>query len=371
VSAAQLAAQLGAALRAQGLGATPAQCERLARALGLVPAAPRRRLYWLARVCFLTAPEQLPAFERALARVLDPELALESAATRAEVRGPVPVSRSPRSFAELMDAGHRRREAARIAGSPDWSPSERLAQRRFDRLTSDELAALRELMRSIALALPQRRSRRTRRAPRGTRVDLRRSLSASRRTLGEPLELARRERRSRARGLVVLCDISGSMAPFARAYLQFLACAAGAAKAEVFGFATRLTRLSGALRARDPDLALRRAGETAPDWSSGTRIGTALEAFNREFARTRARGAVVVILSDGWERGDPQRVAREMARLRRLAHRILWVNPRAAEPDFAPTAAGMAAALPWCDALLPGHDLAALADVAREIAASR
>jgi uncharacterized protein with von Willebrand factor type A (vWA) domain len=287
------------------------------------------------------------------------------------VSGPVPAARTARSFSELMGEGRKTAEVERATGSPDWSPAERLAQRRFDRLAPEELAALRDLMRRIALAPPQRRSRRTRRAPRGIRVDLRRSLRRSLSTLGEPLRLARRARRARARGLVMLCDISGSMAVFARAYLQFLACAAGAANAEVFAFATRLTRLSAALRARDPDLALRRAGEVAPDWSGGTRLGAALAAFNRDFARASARGAVVVILSDGWERGDPQRVAREMARLRRLAHRIVWVNPRAAEPGFAPTAAGMAAALPWCDALLPGHDLAALAAVAREIATSR
>jgi uncharacterized protein with von Willebrand factor type A (vWA) domain len=162
------------------------------------------------------------------------------------------------------------------------------------------------------------------------------------------------------------------MAPFARAYLQFLCCAASGARAEVFGFATRLTRLTGALRTRDLDAALARAGETAPDWSSGTRLGAALAEFNRDFGRRGfARGAVVVILSDGWERADPQRVAREMARLRRSAHRILWVNPRAGDPGFAPSAAGMAAALPWCDALLPGHDLAALGGLARAISGAR
>jgi len=370
-SAAELAAQLAGVLRAYGLGATPGQCERFARALGLAPGSGRRRVYWLARVCFLTAPEQLPAFERALARVLDPELLLESAAVRAELRGPVPAGRTARSFGELMGSGRRTEEIAQEVGSPDWSPAERLAQRPFDRLTSGELAELRDLMRRIALSTPQRQIRRTRRAPRGMRVDLRRSLRRSLRTLGEPLQLARRARRSRARALVLLCDISGSMAPFARAYLQFLSCAASGANAEVFVFATRLTRLTRALRERDPDQALRRAGQTAPDWSSGTRLGAALAVFNRDFARSSARGAVVVILSDGWERADPQLVAREMARLRRLVRRILWVNPRAAEPGFAPTAAGMAAALPWCDALLAGHDLAALAAVAREIAASR
>lgn len=255
--------------------------------------------------------------------------------------------------------------------SPDWSPAERLARRRFDRLSPAELALLRALMRRISLAPPVRPIRRTRRAARGTRTDWRRSLRRSARSHGEPLWIARRARRLRPRPLVALCDISGSMAPFARAHLQFLGCAAAGAGAEVFAFATRLTRLTRELCGRDLDRALARAGERAPDWSGGTRLGDALAQFNRRFAPRLARGAVVVILSDGWERGDPVRVGREMARLRRLAHRIVWVNPRAGEPGFAPTAAGMAAAYPWCDALLAGADLAGLSEVARAIAASR
>jgi uncharacterized protein with von Willebrand factor type A (vWA) domain len=135
-------------------------------------------------------------------------------------------------------------------------------------------------------------------------------------------------------------------------------------------FATRLTRLTRALRGRNPEAAIQRAAALAPDWSSGTRIGSALKAFNdRHGRRGMARGAVVVILSDGWERGDPALVAREMERLARLAHRIVWVNPRVAAQSFAPLAGGMAAALPHCDRLLSGHSLAALSEVAEAIGA--
>jgi uncharacterized protein with von Willebrand factor type A (vWA) domain len=171
----------------------------------------------------------------------------------------------------------------------------------------------------------------------------------------------------------VLCDISGSMEPYARAYLQFLTCAAGAGpQTEAFVFATRLTRVTRALAGRNPDRALRRAAQAASDWSSGTRIGDALKAFNdRHGRRGMARGAVIVILSDGWERGDPAVVGREMERLARLAYRIVWVNPRAAAPGFSPRAGGMAAALPFCDALVSGHSLAALDEVADAIAAGR
>ncbi len=167
------------------------------------------------------------------------------------------------------------------------------------------------------------------------------------------------------RRLVLLCDISGSMEPYARAYLQFLTCAAGGGdrgtRSEAFVFATRLTRLTRALHSRNPERAIQRAAATAPDWSSGTRIGDALKTFNdRHGRRGMARGAVVVILSDGWERGDPALVGREMERLSRLAYRIVWVNPRAAAAGFAPRAGGMAAALPYCDALVSGHSLEAL-----------
>ena len=173
--------------------------------------------------------------------------------------------------------------------------------------------------------------------------------------------------------MVLLCDISGSMEPYARAYLQFLTCAAGsrARTAEAFVFATRLTRVTRALALRNPERAIQNAAAAAPDWSSGTRIGDALKTFNdRHGRRGMARGAVVVILSDGWERGDPALVGREMERLARLAHRIVWVNPRAAAHGFAPRAGGMAAALPYCDALVSGHSLEALDEVIDAIGAA-
>jgi uncharacterized protein with von Willebrand factor type A (vWA) domain len=225
-------------------------------------------------------------------------------------------------------------------------------------------------MTKLELATPKRRTRRYQRG-RGQRIDMRRTLRASLRTAGDPICLARRERRVDARRLVMLCDISGSMEPYARAYLQFLACAAGAGPdAEAFVFATRLTRVTRALASRRPDRAIQRAAAAAPDWSSGTRIGDALKEFtDRHGRRGMARGAVVVILSDGWERGDPEVVAREMERLARLAHRIVWVNPRVSASDFSVRAGGMVAALEHCDALVSGHSFDALAEVIEAIGA--
>jgi uncharacterized protein with von Willebrand factor type A (vWA) domain len=227
-------------------------------------------------------------------------------------------------------------------------------------------------MRELRVATPARRTRRARRSRHGERLDVRATLRASRRTGGDPVRHVRRRRVRRPRPLVVLCDISGSMEPYSRAFLQFLHGAVGAADAEAFVFATRLTRLTRALRGRQPDLALARAADAAPDWSGGTRIGAALGRFNDGHGRRgMARGAVVVIVSDGWDRGDPALLAREMERLRRLAYRIVWVNPRKAAPGFVPAVGGMAAALPHCDAFVAGHSLAALGEVIEEIGARR
>ena len=249
------------------------------------------------------------------------------------------------------------------------SDEELLRQKSFDALEPHELAQLYRLMSRLELATPLRQTRRREKGRHGERVDLRRTLRGSLRTGGDPIRLARRRRRVARRRLVMLCDISGSMEPYARAYLQLLTCAAGSGPhAEAFVFATRLTRLTRALASRSPERAIQAAAAAAPDWSSGTRIGEALRAFNdRHGRRGMARGAVVVILSDGWERGDPMLVGREMERLARLAHRIVWVNPRAGADAFSVQSRGMVAALPHCDALVSGHSFEALGAVAEAI----
>ncbi|HEY2160268.1 MAG TPA: VWA domain-containing protein, partial [Solirubrobacteraceae bacterium] len=252
------------------------------------------------------------------------------------------------------------------------SPSDEEVMRgkRFDELTPLELSQLGGLMARMRVAAPLRRTRRAERYRHGQRIDLRHTLRRSLRTGGDPVELRRRRRRVVPRRVVMLCDISGSMEPYARAYLQFLTSAARAGpNAEAFVFATRLTRVTRALSSRTPARAIQNAAAAAPDWSSGTRIGDALKQFNDHHGRRgMARGAVIVILSDGWERGDPDVVAREMERLSRLAHRIVWVNPRAGADEFAPRAGGMAAALPYVDALVSGHNLEALEQVIDAIA---
>jgi uncharacterized protein with von Willebrand factor type A (vWA) domain len=244
------------------------------------------------------------------------------------------------------------------------SATERLSATDFAELTPGELQQLATVMRRLRLAVPQRRSRRQRRGPRGRQADLRATLRQARQTGAEPFGIIRKDPVRRPRKLVVLCDISGSMEPYARAMLQLLYCAAGGARAEVFSFATRLTRLTRALAEPQPGLALRRAGQVAPDWSGGTRIGASLKEFNDSFGcRGLARGAVVVVVSDGWDTGDPAVLQREMARLSRVAFRIIWVNPRAHRPGYRPLAGGMAAAWPYCDAVVSAGRLDALGEL--------
>ena len=224
-------------------------------------------------------------------------------------------------------------------------------------------------MSELTLAVPLRRSRREHPSARGRRTDLRSTLRHARRTGGHPLRLARRAPALRPRQLIVLCDISGSMEPYARAMLQLLYCAAGGAEAEVFTFATRLTRLTGALAHMAPEQALRRAGQAAPDWMGGTRIGASLKEFNDTVGRPGlARGAVVVIISDGWDTGEPAVLRREMQRLSRVAHHIIWVNPRTKSEQYRPLAGGMAAAWPYCDAVLSAHSVDALHELTAALA---
>jgi uncharacterized protein with von Willebrand factor type A (vWA) domain len=339
-----------------GLPMTPARSADLAHALDLVRPVARRRLYWTARAVVVTNPTQVKIFDAVFAAVFG---------TRAVPRPDAPP---PPQTHEGVLPGEGEGEASFDVEVPMPSDVEVLAEKRFDALEPHELAQLYQLMTRLRLETPHRLTRRYEHG-RGRHVDMRRTLRRSLRTAGEPMRLAHRRRRVQRRRLVLLCDISGSMEPYARGYLQFLTSAAGSdRRAEVFVFATRLTRLTRALASRNPERAIQRAAETAPDWSSGTRVGDALREFNdRHGRRGMARGAVVVIISDGWERGDPALVGREMERLARLAHRIVWVNPRVSAERFSVQAGGMRAALPHCDALVSGHSFNALGEVVAAI----
>ncbi|SOE32365.1 vWA domain-containing protein [Streptomyces sp. OK228] len=374
----ELAASFTAALHDAGIAVGPDRTRSFARALTLLAPSTTRELRHCALATLVCDPEQIEPFDAVFREVFggpadreaqrgqpgDPARSL-----RDTVPGRVPGTRKATGDGRDREADAQPREAPVPLAA---SPLDRLAGRDFAELSAEELARLSEVMRTMVLRTPTRPSRRRRTAHHGARIDVRRTLSVSRRTGGYPLRLRRFVPRARPRDLIVLCDISGSMEPYARAMLQLLYCAVRATHAEVFTFATRLTRLTPVLRRAGPDDALARAGRAAPDWSGGTRIAECLAEFNERFGRRgMAHGAVVAIISDGWDTGTAAELATQMARLSRVAHRVVWVNPRTASPRYRPLVAGMAAALPYCDAVVSAHNLEALGDFTAVLSAPR
>jgi len=250
-----------------------------------------------------------------------------------------------------------------------------LRRKRFSECTPEELEALRRLMARFRLMPPKRRTRRRIPAVHGRRPDLRRTIRHSMRTYGDTIEQFWKERRVKRRRLILILDISGSMAEYSRALVQFAYSAARAAsgstrtasKVEAFCFGTRFTRITPALQKRDPDHAIAEAAKAVLDWEGGTKIGQSIDEFVRTWGRRGlCRGAIVVICSDGLERGDPELLANSMERLRRLSHRIIWMNPmKGDQEDYQPNSVGMLAAAPYVDELLSGHDLASLEELAK------
>jgi uncharacterized protein with von Willebrand factor type A (vWA) domain len=382
---ADVAARFATLLHAAGVPVTPERAGRFASVVALARPVTVSELYWPARVTLVVEHSHIPVFDRVFAQVF------EGLADLADFRGdtpPPPESgrRETRPSPALPPARHGslalpgaatgesvgdgdgdgpEHESLTVTSSSD----ERLRHQDFATLTPEELARVRDLAKRMSLVPPSRRSRRKVRNARGTDLDVRATLRRARRTGGEPMYAVRRRPRRKPRRVVLMCDISGSMEAYARAYLQLLVSGVDGVRAEAFVFATRLTRLTGTLRGADPDAGLRRAGRLAPDWSGGTRIGDAMKSFTDGYGRRGlARGAVILVLSDGWDTGDPELLAREMARLRRLAFRIVWVNPRKVAPGYEPLAGGMAAALPYVDAFVSGHSLVALDQVLEAIA---
>lgn len=399
---ADVTARFCALLHAAGVPVSPERAGRLARAVLVASPYSVDELYWLARVTLVASPSDIATFDRVFAQVFGG--LVDPAETRGQTPPPTVNQGAPGPHAppatlpggpsgptrhddppqprmserrndENPDRdGDETRDSATLVLIAAESAEERLRNRDFSTLTASELAVLRTLSQRLVVATPTRRTRRSSRHHSGDRLDLRATLRRSRRTGGEPVHAVHRLARARPRRLVVICDVSGSMEQFSRAYLTLLLATVRSAgsRAEAFVFATRLTRLTRQLRSSSPDVALELAGHKAPDWSGGTRIGRALKEFNDDFGRRGvARGAVVVVVSDGWERSDADLIGQEMARMSRLAHRIVWVNPRKAALGYAPLAAGMAAALPHVDRFVSGHSLTAFDEVLEAVRSAR
>jgi len=267
----------------------------------------------------------------------------------------VPLGQMPSRMTSLIE------RTVRVTASP----TELLRSTDFSAMTAAERAAAARFLERLQWSPGQRPSRRFRSSRNGSRLDARATLRKSLATHGEPAVLVRRARRTKRRPLVILCDVSGSMEAYTRLLLHMShALARGWGRVETFTFGTRLTRITSELTGRDPERALERAIAVVTDYSGGTRIGAALSTLNREHGRRIGRGAVVVILSDGWDRGDPEQLEHEIARLRRTAQRLVWLNPLAAHPDYEPLTRGMRAAVPHTDELLAGNSLASLEELA-------
>ena len=362
----RLLADFTAELRAAGLTAGTGDLLAYSQAMSTLDPADLLDLYWAGRATLVHRRDSIATFDAVFRRFfLGAPGPLGDILTLAARLGPeaqsvleVPATEPP------ADTGDGTEEATLGLMASD---AEALRHKAFTACNPGELAAVRRIMRRIRLAPPRRRTRRTAAAPAGRSPDLRRMVRESMRTGGEPTGLRWRQRKVRPRPLILILDVSGSMADYSRNLLQFAYSAKrAAARVEVFCFGTRLTRVTRAVDRRRPDDALQRAAQAVFDWEGGTRIGASLDAFVRDWGRRGlARGGIVVICSDGLDRGDPEVLATAMERLARLSHRIVWMNPhKGANRDFRPATLGMMVAAPHIDVLLSGHDLSSLEELA-------
>jgi uncharacterized protein with von Willebrand factor type A (vWA) domain len=349
------------ALRVAGVRVTPDRSHGFLEATALLGIDDRSAAYWAGRATLCAGPDDLGRYDAVFEAWFDARAGLPRA--RPVSTPATPVTGFPE--AESSGAGDADEETVRAAATT----SEVLRHRDVATLDAAEKARLAALFGSLRTAAPLRRTARHQRWHRGT-LDASRTLRLSMRRFGEPAEVVWRRRRQRPRRVVLLVDVSGSMSGYADALLRLAhRFVVTGDRVEVFTVGTRLTHLTRAMHHRDPERAIVAAGDTVPDWSGGTRLGETLKVFlDRWGARGMARGAVVVIFSDGWERGDAGLLAGQMQRLQRIAHRVVWVNPHRGKEGYAPVQQGIAAALPHIDDFVAGHSLATFAELCEVVA---
>jgi uncharacterized protein with von Willebrand factor type A (vWA) domain len=379
------------ALRELGLSASVDSEHVFLRALAEIDVRDRTQVFWCGHAAFVHAPDQLEVFEAVFDRFWSGRPLLLGEASSEHGESDARMQGSHHGGEALPQYGGQARDAApldgeRSRGTRDiptadgdegtsnqelgllaaFSSEETLDQRGQLDYQQDELLALRRLAQEIKRQAPSRRSRRPAPSSHGHRFDVRGTVRGSLATDGEVFRLGFTAPTMRPRRLVFICDVSGSMERYSRVLLAQLKAAVGAARrTEAFVFATRLTRLTKALHGHDLELALERSREAVPDWSGGTRIGSALDDFNTIYGRRGfSRGAIVIVVSDGWDRGDPAALATEVRRLQLQARRLVWINPRPMDVDQQPLAIGMRAALPYIDDFVPGHDPRAMVGLA-------
>ncbi|MFZ9726335.1 MAG: vWA domain-containing protein [Ilumatobacteraceae bacterium] len=363
MTAERMAVAFGRVLRGAGLRVPLDSVVTFVQCLDAVGITDRNRVYWAAHTAMVRRPEDREAFNVAFAVFWDRISAGED---------PHHIAEETVSLAADSDdaEGDDSTERGDDSLSLRFSAVETLSKKDFATYSDSELAEAQRLMQRLRFVGSPRRSLRLRHSrSRRAQVDVRRTVRSSFAHLGEPVRRQWRAPSERMRRLVVLLDVSGSMEPYARAFLRFMhAAMVGRQRVEAFTLGTRLTRITRELSHRDPDKALARTSQQVADWSGGTRIGECLRMFNDRWGvRGLARGAIVVVLSDGWDRGNPDVLGEQMQRLSRVAHRVVWVNPLKVTPGYAPLARGMAAALPHVDAFVEGHSLEALEHLAAVI----
>jgi uncharacterized protein len=361
----------GRILREAGVEVGPGRLQDALRALDAINLATRDEVY-AALACTLVAKrEDLEIFDRAF------KAWFERAPVRNLEQRPIDLGLADMTPDSAPAPAHAMGEISEEVGDIDdadmataaYSASEMLREKDFADMTAAELRAMRRACERLARHLPKRTSRRLEASAEGDTIDPRTTMRRAMRSEGEAIERAFRKPKQVERRVVFICDISGSMEPYARALVLFLqAAVATGRRVEAFTFGTRLTYLTPYLDGKDPDRALERAARAVKDWAGGTRIGESLDTFNRLYARRgMTRGAIVVIASDGWERGDTTLLGRSMATLHRRSRAVVWINPLKGSADYQPLAGGMQAALPFVDCFLPGHNLASLETMVRVI----
>lgn len=369
----------GRFLRRAGIRVTSSQFIEVTNSLSLIDISSKEDFRNAARCILVSRHDDIELFDRAFelfwrvqqesGNAIRLETMLNDLAAQQQNKPPVTqqegaISRQGRSRMELRAGSSQEEEDENTDETvmATYSPGEILRQRDFSFYSVEELADARRFLNQMRWSITRRRSRRTRASRRGRRLDVRRSIRRNLRHGGELLDLSRRGPKLKRRQLVLLCDISGSMDRYTRLLLHFMhSVESKLDRAEVFVFGTRLTRITRALRRRDPDAAIAAVTSDVQDFSGGTRIGESLHTFNRQWARrVLGHGAIVVVISDGWDRGDPELLAREMARLQRASYRLIWLNPLLGSVNYQPLTQGIRAALPYVDDFLPVHNLASL-----------
>ncbi|WP_043097248.1 vWA domain-containing protein [Kallotenue papyrolyticum] len=361
----------GRLLRQFGVAVDPGQMLDLLAALELINIGRREDVYLTCRAILVRRREDLPVFDEAWRFFFAMQrqgLPLGPALPDERMQF-VELPRRLMRARDTAPAERPRDEQQEIEIQLSYSQIEQLRHKDFAHFTADELDQARALLAQLGYRMALRTTRRWR-AGRGAQIDPRRSLRHALRSGGELVQLLARQRRQRQRPLVVLCDISGSMDRYSRILIQFVhTLSAGLHNVETFVFGTRLTRITRQLAFKDVDEAVDAVSAVVCDWGGGTRIGEAMRCFNFEWGRrVLGRGALVLIISDGWDRGDPELLGQEMARLQRTAYRLIWLNPLLGMPGYAPLTRGMQAALPYVDEFLPVHNLASLEQLGEKLA---